>query len=358
LRSATDARRERRRHLFLAAGLTVGVVLLALPLVLSDGRELVRVAANLHPAVLAIPLAFTALSYVAMSRSYQGIADAAECRLSFAEWVRITLVSNTINLIVTSAGLSGFAARLYLLAQQGVPSGRAVLISLVQTFLTNFTLMFFVLLGFVALLASAHLPTVVLAAAGAAVVVFLAVLAWGVVLVFHRRLRRRTLYYLADTGHRLLHVVVPRWTPGRVRLWRFQHSLNRGLEFLLARKERMIWPTCWIMLDWLLMIGILWAAFQAVDYPIAIWLVVTGFAVGICLTLVPLVPGGLGVMDFSMTGVFVSMSVPLERAAVAVLIYRVAYYVVPLLTSLFLFPGVIRQATRIVGTAGVEQPEV
>jgi glycosyltransferase 2 family protein len=354
----TDARRERRRHLLLAAALTVGVVLLALPLVLSDGKELLRVATNVHLGILAIPLALTALSYVAMSRSYQGIADAAECRLSFLEWVRITLVSNTINLIVTSAGLSGFAARLYLLAQQGIPSGRAVLISLVQTFLTNFTLLFFVLLGFVALLVSAHLPTAVLVAAGGAVVIFTAVLGWGVVLVFRRRLRRRTLYYVADAGHRLLRVVVPRWTPGRVRLWRFQHSLNQGLEFLLARKERMLWPTCWIVVDWIMMIGILWTAFLAVGYPIAIGLAVTGFAVGVCLTLVPLVPGGLGVMDFSMTGVFVSMSVPIERAAVAVLIYRVAYYVVPMLTSLFLFPGVIRQATRVVGSAGVERPGV
>jgi glycosyltransferase 2 family protein len=303
-----------------------------------------------------VPAIFTVFSYVAMSRSYQGIADAAECVLSFRDWVRITLVSNTANLLVTSAGLSGFAVRMYLLAQRGVPSGRAVLISLVQTFLTNFTLLLFILLGFVALLLKPDMPPVVIAAASAGVAGFAAVLAWGVVLVYRRRLRRRTLFFVADAGHRLLRRLAPRWTPGRVKLWRFQHNLNQGLEFLLARKERMWLPTCWILIDWLMMIGILWAAFLAVDYPISPPLVVIGFAVGICLTLVPLVPGGLGVMDFSMTGVFVSMSVPLERAAVAVLIYRCAYYVLPLLTSLFLFPGVMRQATHVIGRHPAARP--
>jgi uncharacterized membrane protein YbhN (UPF0104 family) len=97
------------------------------------------------------------LSYGAMARSYQGIADVAGRHLPFREWLRITFVSNTANYLVTSAGLSGFAVRMLLLSQHGVSSGRAVLISLVQTFLTNFTLLFFILGGIVALVARQHI---------------------------------------------------------------------------------------------------------------------------------------------------------------------------------------------------------
>src|SRR5206468_150295 len=111
----------------------------------------------------------------------------------------------------------------------------------------------------------------------------------AVVLIYHRQLRRRTLFFIADTGHRVLRRVVPRWTPGRVRLWRFQHNLNQGLEFLLARKDRMLAPAGWILLDWVLTIAILWAAFRAVNYPIAPGLVIIGFGVGVVLSLVSLV---------------------------------------------------------------------
>src|SRR5262249_37183772 len=162
-------------------------------------------------------------------------------------------------------------------------------------------------------------------AASVAVVVFSATLAYGLVLVYHRRLRRRTLLCTADTIHRILRRVAPRWTPHRVRLWRFQHNLNEGLEFLLARKDRRLGPAWWIMLDWVLTLGVLFAAFRAVHYPIAPGLVVIGFAVGIGLSLVSVVPGGLGIMDSSMTAVFVGLGVPLEPTVVAVLIFRLSY---------------------------------
>jgi uncharacterized protein (TIRG00374 family) len=334
-----------RRRVF-AIALTLGLALVVLLVVLADGRELARTAAGIQPLSLVLPVLLTVLSYAAMSRSYQGIADAAECRLPFRDWLRITFVSNTVNYLVTSGGLSGFAVRMYLLSQQGVSSGRAVLISLVQTFLTNFTLLFFIAIGFATVVLRGTLAGAALAAASALVVLFAALLGYAVVLVYHRRLRRRTLFFIADAGHRILRRIVPRWTPGRVRLWRFQHNLNEGLEFLLARKGRMAVPAAWILLDWVLTLTILGAAFRAVNYPIAPGLVVIGFAVGIVLSLVSIVPAGLGVMEGSMAAVFVSLGVPFEPAVVAVLIFRVAYYVVPLLLSLFLFHGVMLQAAH------------
>ncbi len=71
-----------------------------------------------------------------------------------------------------------------------------------------------------------------------------------------------------------------------------------------------------------------------------------GFSVGICLSLVSIVPGGLGIMEGSMTAVFVGLSVPFETAVVAVLIFRLTYHVLPLLLSLFFFHGLMLQAAR------------
>jgi len=336
------------------AALTLGLCLFVLPVVLSDGEQLLHIVAGIRPLMLILLVTLTLLSYAAMARSYQGIANAAGCRLTFGEWVRLTFVSATVNFLVTSAGLSGFAVRMYLLAQRGVPSGRAVLISLVQTFLTNFTLLIFIVTGFAVVVLRGTLAGTALIAASALVIVFAATLAYAILLVSHRRLRRRTLFFMADAGHRVLRRIVPRWTPGRVRLWRFQHNLNGGLEFLLARKRQIVGPACWILLDWAFTLGVIWLAFRSVNYPIAPGLVVIGFAVGICLSLVSLVPGGIGVMESSMTAVFVSLGVPLETAVVAVLIFRVAYYLLPLLTSLFLFHGVMAQVAH--GMAGAARP--
>ena len=47
-----------------------------------------------------------------------------------------------------------------------------------------------------------------------------------------------------------------------------------------------------------------------------------------------------------MTAVFVSLKVPLEASVLAVLIFRLTYQVIPLVVSLFLFHGLVRQAIR------------
>ena len=329
---------------FLGVGVLVALVLLA------DVHVLVETARGISPSGLIGPLVFSFLSYAAMARSYQGIADLAAQRLPFLVWLRITFVSNTVNYVVTSAGLSGFAVRMFLLSQYGVPSGRAVLISLVQTFLTNFTLLFFILAGFISLLVRQQLSGPALIAATAALGVFAGVLVYALVLVINRRLRRLTLFWIGKVVHRVLRRFAPGRTPGMVRFWRYQHDLDRGIEFLLARKRGMIAPTAWITFDWVLTSGILWAAFRGVSHPLSPGVVMVGFGVGLFFSLVSFVPGGLGIMEGSMTAVFVSLGVPLEKAVVAVLIFRLTYHVLPLFVSMFLFHGVFRAARQSIAT--------
>lgn len=340
-----DTPRASSRLLLVGAALVGLGVLIALVL-LADARTLLETAKAIPPAGLIGPLVFSFLSYAAMARSYQGIADLAGQRLPFLVWLRITFVSNTVNYVVTSAGLSGFAVRMFLLSQYGVPSGRAVLISLVQTFLTNFTLLFFILGGFVSLVIRQQLSGVALVAAAGALVVFAGVLLYGLVLVINRRLRRLTLFWIGRVAHRALRRFAPSRTPRLVRFWRYQHNLDLGVEFLLSRKAGMIVPTMWITLDWVLTSGILWSAFRAVSHPLSPGLVMVGFGVGLFFSLVSFVPGGLGIMEGSMTAVFVSLGVPLEKAVVAVLIFRLSYHVIPLFVSAFLFHGVFRAAQR------------
>jgi phosphatidylglycerol lysyltransferase len=116
-----------------------------------------------------------------------------------------------------------------------------------------------------------------------------------------------------------------------------------------VRKRRMVAPTLWILFDWVLTVGVLWAAFWAVDTPLPLSVVIMGFGVGLFFSLVSFIPAGLGVMEGSMTAVFVSLKVPLESSVLAVLIFRLTYQVIPLLVSLFMFHGLVRQTIRQVG---------
>ncbi len=345
--STTGADAPRRgSRIAVVVALAIGFGALAVLALLTDGPKFIETAREVEPAALAVPMLLSLLSYAAMARSYQGIADVAGRHLPFRDWLRITFVSNTANILVVSAGLSGFAVRMMLLAQHGVSSGRAVLISLVQTFITNFTLLFVILGGIVALVVRKHIGGLPLLFASSAVVGFALLLVFVFALAMRPTLRRRTLLRLTVTVHALGKRFLPSRTPRRARLARFQRNLDQGFDFLLKRKRGMVAPTCWIFFDWVLTVGVLWAAFWAINHPLPLSIVIMGFGVGLLVQLMSFVPAGIGVMEGSMTGVFFSLKVPTHEALLAVLIFRLTYQVVPLGVSLLLFHGVVRQALR------------
>jgi hypothetical protein len=312
----------------------------------SDLGKLWETASRLNVVHLGFPVCFALASYATMALSYEGIARAAGARVPFLEMFKVTLVGNTVNYIVTTGGLSGFAVRMYFFMRMGVPSGTAVIISLVQTFLTNVILLFFVVFGFGYLLASHEIRGLAFGATAAFLVVSVLATVVALLLLVNRNLRRRTLFVLAEVANTFLHRFLPARKPARVSIWRFQRNLNRGIEFLMQRKRHMIVPTLWIVVDWVATILILYSAFWMIGATISLGIVIVGFSVGIVLSIVSFVPGGLGVMEGSMAAVFVSLSVPLETAVVAVLIFRVAYYFLPMLISLFFFRNMLLQGTR------------
>jgi uncharacterized protein (TIRG00374 family) len=315
-----------------------GVVLVGL-LVAADTRELLNTIAQIHPLRLLMPIGATLASYVAMARSYQGIAHAANVPIGFWEMFKITFVANSMNYVVATGGLSGFAVRLYFFARRGVGAGTATSISLAQGFITNVSLLFFLVIGFGYLMLSEKLSASSQVASGILLGAFFAITALALVLLFARDRRRKIIFVLAQLSDRFMHWALPRFKPARTRIWRFQRNLNRGIDFLLDRKRQMIEPTFWILVDWILTLGILYTAFICLDYRVPLGVLIVGFAVGLTLSFVSIIPGGLGLMEGSMAAVFTTLGVPFETGVVATLIFRLAFHAVPLITSLFFFHG-------------------
>jgi len=330
----------------LSWALVAGLLALVALFMFSDVRALWETAAAVDLRWLAVPFLCTVVSYATMARSYEGIARAAGARVSFVEMLRITLVANTVNYIVTTGGLSGFAVRVFFFVRLGIRPGTALIVSLAQTFLTNVVLLFCIVLGFIYLLQTRELGA--FAFSSMAILLGVSLLGAGLAssLLLHRQLRRRTLFVIAEWANWFLHRFLPARKPTRVRLWRFQRNLNRGIEFMLARKREMIAPTIWIVIDWTATLAILYVAFLAVGHPVPIQVVMVGFSIGVTLSMISLVPGGLGIMEGSMAAVFTGLSVPLEKALVAVLIFRVAYYVFPTVIAVFFFRNMLLAGTR------------
>jgi len=325
-----------------------GIVGFGLLFAYSDGRQLLRVASSIAWPRLCVPIGATLLSYVLMALSYEGIAQAAGTPIGLPAMLRITFVSNTVNYLVATGGLSGFAFRMYFFRQHGIPVGTAVTISFVQGLLTNLVLLFFLAMGFYFLLTHGSLGTAALVSAAILLAAFVLATLLCLVLLFRPAVRRKFLVWAIVAAHSVARRFLPQHRlPRRIRLWRVLHNVDRGFDFMIARWRRMIAPALWIVLDWIVTLGVLWGAFWCVHRAVPFPLVAVGFAIGILSSLISLTPAGIGILEGSMTTVFVTLGVPLEPAVIAVLIFRFAYYAVPFLVSLVFFRGMLRATGRL-----------
>lgn len=318
-----------------------GVVLVlvyAYMVITAGGGNLVDILVSLDPWLLALPLACTFVSYVTMSLSYEGIARAAGAAVGSADMLRITFVANTANYVLPTGGLSGFALRMVMLNKKGVSAGRAVLISFTQTLLTNLMLVVFIVYGLLHLVFAGSLDTLNTAFVCLVVAVLTAFLGGCLAMVYRRDLRARGLGF----GSRLVHRVLKRFGHAEryeKRLLRFFDHIDEGMEFFATRPKAMIGPLVWIFVDWVFTIAVLYAAFFSIGSHVTYSQVVIAFSVGIVFAVISFVPGGVGVLEMALSGMFASAGVPREESVLAIMIFRICFYVIPVLLALALARG-------------------
>ena len=313
----------------------------------SDGRALLAAASDISWPATALPVAATIASYALMAASYEGIARAAQTPIGFAAMHRITYVSNTINYVVSTGGISGFAVRMYFFRQHDIPLGRAVTISFAQGLLTNLTLMFFLVAGFGFLLSHDSLSPAALTSAAIALVLFAGITLLLVGLLVHEGGRRKTLLGICGAVRSVaLRFLGEDRAPARFAVLRLAHNIDDGLAFMLRNRRAMVAPTAYIIADWFMTLLVLWGCFYAVGQDVPFPLVAVGFAIGILSSLVSITPAGLGIMESAVTTIFVTLGTPLEPTIIAVLLFRLSFYALPFAMSVLFFHGMFEAARQ------------
>ena len=127
----------------------------------------------------------------------------------------------------------------------------------------------------------------------------------------------------------------------------FTDQLDEGISLIHQKKKKMTRTIIYVCADWLFTILVLFFAFRAVGVHITAGVLVAGFAVGMVTTLIPVLPGGLGAMELAMTAVYAQMGIDWDAALMATLIYRVVYYVIPGIVSIFIYWGLQLSATPV-----------
>jgi uncharacterized protein (TIRG00374 family) len=86
--------------------------------------------------------------------------------------------------------------------------------------------------------------------------------------------------------------------------------------------------------------------FEALGPPVSAGALVTGYVIGIMAGLLSMVPGGFGVQEGSMAGIYSLLGVQFEQAVLAAILFRILYYLLPYFLILPFYNRLRRRAAR------------
>ncbi len=325
------------KYLCYGLGMLLSVGILAV-MIYQAKDSFVKIWQGVQTRYLFLSLVASALIYVAMGMSLYEMLRIMGRRLSKSAAVGIALVSTTVNYLISSLGASGFALRAHLLNRRKIPFGMCVTASIVITVLLYFVLAVIILQGSVLMLFNASATKVQLAENFALIVGMCMVCALITAFLFNNEWRSKWL----RKGFRLLNKILFHGFRALIPKGRyddFMDQLDEGIDLIHQKKRKLTRAVIYVCADWFFTILVLYFAFCAVGVDISAGVLVAGFAVGMATTLIPILPSGLGAMELAMTAVFSQMGIDWDAALMATLIYRVVYYVIPGIVSIFIYWG-------------------
>jgi uncharacterized protein (TIRG00374 family) len=304
--------------------ITFAVMLVALAVAIALDWN--RMKPALHAAnwsLLPFCLLSAFLSYACGSGSYTLVNRALGLRASRARLFLTGFINMAANNLLPLAGVAGYSTSAVLLGEGDIPQRDILAASLFNSYLYVVSGVTFIPLSLVALLLTHGFPdrTRIALLTLACALALMSVLAF--LLVFRARFRTRALNWLGRVASRLTR------RDFSSAFARFENTLDAGLSLLGRRPGRLALLLSLLVLDWLFTIATLFAAFRAFGVAVSPGVVLSGFFVGISAGALSMIPGGVGVQDASMAGIFVLLGVALEPALLATILFRTCYYFVP-----------------------------
>jgi uncharacterized protein (TIRG00374 family) len=281
-------------------------------------------------------LTATAVSYFCISYSFARVSQLLEIRMPVGDLTAVGFVTTVLNHLVSSGGAAGYSIRFMVMGRHGASMREVVAASILHFYLTSLAMMGMLPLGLIYFLLHAAIARAVALLLVVISVLILLASALAAGMLFSSPMRKKVTRALAGAAHRVL-----RRNVGES-MERFDTTISAGVEAMRARPASIIVIMALIVTDWIFSAAALWFSFRALGATLLPGELASGFVIGTVAGVVSMIPGGLGVQEGSMAGVFHLLGVALEPALLASVLYRVVYFMVPYVVSLGFYWRLLR----------------
>jgi uncharacterized protein (TIRG00374 family) len=321
----------------LATSFVVVLILIGLLVVALDWTQVRKILGETDWKLVPVALLFTAISYTSMSYGFAIVNQVFGIQMRRRDLSEIGFISTVLNHLLSSGGAAGFSVRFLMMGAQGATIRDIVAASLFYFYLSSLGMLALLPIGLVYLFVKHPLSSGAAAGVGIGAVALIVVFVLASALVFARSLRSRLLRFLGRLVQAITHRDV------RTSMEEFDATMTRGVAAMRGQPLTFALLLGTIVLDWSSSVASLWFCFDALGDPIKVGVLLTGFAIGVTAGVLSMVPGGLGVQEGSMSGIYALLGVPFHQAVLAAILFRVVYYLVPYLVSLGFYWRLLRQ---------------
>jgi len=341
-----------RRAVFLSLGALAALAILGV-LVGSKLEAVLRAGAAVSWAWFFAALAFALASHAMVGLALSEILTVLGHPLGAPTVLGIALVSTTANYLVSAGGVTGFALKAHLLHKRRVPIATTITASAVTSAILYAVLAVILGQGLITLLLHLRGARLAIMENAFGLLFLLAAAAFILVAFFNRTVRGRLAHRLFRFTNRAAFSMSQKQIPPED-FAAFEVQLTQGLARIRAGSGRLTTTVLYTCLDWGLAMTSLWFCFRAVGVKLPVGHLCAAFTTGQAATLIPVLPGGLGVAEGSIEALMGTLGMDAGAALVAAMLFRLCYYVAPALLSVLVLwglkvsePAVMREAADL-----------
>ena len=308
-----------------------GVLIIAL-----DWAEMRRLIGQANWLLLLPAFLLTGVSYTCLSYSLAVVFRAFGISLNMKALMEIGFVSNVVTYLMNVGGFTGLSLQFLLMKKRGLSTEDILAPSFFQLYFSSLVLIALLPIGLFNILTSNTVSGSASLGIGVAAGVLCLLLIVAGTLVFASSVRSVIFRGLS----RLTRFIFRRDMASA--LDDFDKTMIQGVAVIHQRPAILAILIALTIGDWASTVAALWFCFYALRNTVGLGTLLTGFSLGVTAGFISMVPGGLGIQEGSMAGIYALFGVPLRTAVLAAILFRVVYYFIPFLASLGFYRRLLR----------------
>jgi uncharacterized protein (TIRG00374 family) len=327
-------------HNRLATAIILAITAVGILLLASDWQKMRKVLAEADWRYLPVVLGLTFFSYAFYSYGYAVVSQMLDIRMRKRDLAEVCFISTVVNHVLTTGGVVGYSLRYLLMNMYKVSFKDVISSSILHVYLTSLDMLTILPFSFVYLMVNASVPQAAAIVLGLMTLVFTVVLILTTGLVLFPSIRQPIINLLARLGLKILRRDYKPW------LTQLDESLTLGRHAIRNRPMLLVWVMALTLADFICSVAAMGFIFKALGTSVTPGVLLTGYVIGIMAGLLSMVPGGFGIQEASMAGIYALLGVPVEVAILAAILFRFLYYFVPYFCILPFYNRLLHQAKQ------------